>query len=102
MVIKVRTIFPLGFLALAIIDITCCKEHKATHFPERTFTGPWSMDAKHLERLRINVNAVNLGDDIRHVVDTVGVPDADHTVEKKWKSQDSCFLCDSSGIRLSS
>ena len=43
------------------------------------------MDAKNLEHLRLSVNAVNLGDDIRHVVDAVGIPDRDYTVKKNEK-----------------
>ena len=45
------------------------------------------MDTKTLERLKLNVNAVNLGDDIAQVVKRVGVPDGDYTVKKNDKNR---------------
>lgn len=77
----------LVFLAIALSGIVCCKWHTEMHFPERTFNTPWTMDTKTLERLKLNVNAVDLGDDIAQVVKRVGVPDGDYTVKKNDKNR---------------
>jgi hypothetical protein len=45
------------------------------------------MKASDVDRLRMSVNAINLGDDLQHVIKTVGVPDSDFTVKKNWTTR---------------
>ncbi len=72
----------IGLAIIAILMVASCSTPSQTAFPERVFTAPWSMDPDSLGRLRSNVNAVNLGDDVTHVIKVVGIPDADRSVRK--------------------
>jgi hypothetical protein len=84
--LKVSAMSPLGFL-LIVVGIISCTTPAETHFPERIFSGPWSMSTQDLERLRKNVDQIALDDDISHVVDVLGVPDLDYTVKKNDKNR---------------
>jgi hypothetical protein len=79
---KAEATLRFGALALLIMGAMSCSSSSQPHFSERVFSDAWSMDAKDLERLRTSTNAVNLGDDIGHVVEGVGIPDRDHTIKK--------------------
>jgi hypothetical protein len=76
----------LGLL-LMVVGITSCTTPAEPHFSERKFSGPWSMSVQDLDRLRVNVSKIALGDDIAHVLDTVGAPDLDYTVKKNDRNR---------------
>lgn len=72
----------LGALGFIFVSVAACSSATPSSFPDRIFTAPWSMEASAVERLRIKVDSINLGDKVDHVVSTMGVPDSDHTVRK--------------------
>jgi hypothetical protein len=45
------------------------------------------MKVSDVERLRMSVKAITLGDDLQDVIKTVGVPDSDYTVKKNWTTR---------------
>lgn len=50
------------------------------------------MEAAKLEHLKNNVAQVNIGDDIITVVDVVGIPDVDQTIQKNEKHRFFYYL----------
>jgi hypothetical protein len=69
-----------GILVLITVGIvSCSRPPQQAHFPERVFRSSWSMPAKDLNRLIVNIAAIRLGDDLKKVVDIVGIPDHDYS-----------------------
>ena len=76
---------PRGLVMLIVLATASCSSKDYPTFPERVFSTPWLMDAKGIEHLREAVNALNMGDKVERVVENVGVPDLDQTINKNEK-----------------
>lgn len=81
---RIVTTFIFTILTIVLLSCTSSSEPQ---FPERIFSSSWSMSATDLGRLRGAVNAIQLGDNIEHVVKTVGIPDADQSFKKNEQNR---------------